>query len=90
MTTALIGYGRLSVGLVEKHVRDLEELVDRCYCPRCGNGPKGEWDSASLVTADRCLGICNPCANQEAIAEMCTGIVPPIATWPTLQPRRRR
>lgn len=90
MTTALLGYGRISTGLVEKHVRDLEDLVHRCHCPRCGHGPKAAWTSTSLTTADGCLGICDACANQEAIAEMCTGVVPPMAAWPTLQPRRRR
>lgn len=82
--TALIGFGRLSVGLVDQYAGELEGLVERCLCPRCGWGPRGEWGSASLVTGDRCVGICERCARDEAIAELRTGVVPPIVTWGTL------
>jgi hypothetical protein len=84
VTTALIGFGRLSLGLVEKYAADLAALADRCLCPRCGAGPKAVWESASLVTGDRCVGICSRCAGDETVSELRTGVVPPIVTWPTL------
>ncbi|UVS82229.1 hypothetical protein Actkin_05998 [Actinokineospora sp. UTMC 2448] len=88
MATALIGYGRLSIGLVEKFARDIENLVAACFCPRCGRGPQGEWASASMATSDGCIAICDACATQETIVELSTGVVPPLATWPTLNRRR--
>ncbi|MFC5286007.1 hypothetical protein ACFPM7_02995 [Actinokineospora guangxiensis] len=87
VTTALIGFGRLSLGLVERYARQLEDFAERCLCPRCGEGPRAQWASASLVTGDRCVGICERCAGDETVSEMRTGVVPPIVTWPTLDRR---
>lgn len=90
VATALIGYGRLSVGLVDKYVRLIQELVDRCLCPRCGWGPKAEWEHVSRVVGDGCLRICGECADHEGIEELRSGVVPPIVTWPTLVGRAAR
>ncbi len=87
VTTALIGFGRLSVGLVEKYAGVLAEFADRCLCPRCGAGPVAEWASTSRVTGDRCVRICDRCAGDETSRELRTGVVPPIVTWPTLARR---
>ncbi|MGW5055476.1 hypothetical protein [Actinokineospora sp. NPDC004072] len=88
VATALIGFGRLSIGLVEKYAQDIENLVAGCFCPRCGRGPTAGWEATSMVTRDGCIRICDACATAEAMLEMSTGVVPPMATWPTLNRRR--
>ncbi|MFB9902874.1 hypothetical protein [Allokutzneria oryzae] len=90
VTTALYGYGRLTVFQVRESVAVLETLLEQGLCPRCG-GQLPEWPDTSHAIYDACVEICNTRGNDEALAQFRNhGIVPPLAEWPTLSTAPRR
>ena len=84
LRTALYGNG-LTARETDERIKVLETLASEGRCPRCG-GEQSEWPDSSHAISDMCLKICNPCGQEEAIAQFSgRGKIPPISGWATLQ-----